>query len=723
VPTLSTLAMPQDFSGQNLRGRSFKGQNLAGANFSYADIRSADFTEANLRSANFSHAQAGLQRRWAIFLIFVSWFLSGASGFFSAFAGCLAAFINVQIHAQKFDGTGDLIAGVSSLLVLAAFFIIVIHRGVNSIILGSVAVSVPTAIAGVIAVVTSVNVAVSGALPLGLAGILFASSLAAVALIISAILVGTTAVVIIIIIITSAAVAVTFSINLTVAGITLKDFSFFFAVAFSITEGMAFAILNTYICKSALNGNPRYTRLNKFAVTFTATKGTNFRNANLTESDFTQSILKNTDFKNAILLRARFYKVKKLEYACAGETYLQKEQLRQVLVTGQGQDKNFDRTDLRGVNFQSANLQDASFIGADLSYASLQDANLSRAKLKQTQLDETDFTGATLTGAYIEDWGITSNTKFDGVSCEYVYMRLPTKENPDPCRKPDNRQEVFEDGGFGDFIKPIVDTLDLYHNQGVDPRAIAIAFKQLAENNPEAELEIVAMEKRGRDKFLLRANTAATADKSELSQEYFDTYNYLKALPERDIQLLIAEKDNRIRSLENMVVTALQRPNFYAGTYNNQGDTMSDKSSNIKFGNVGGDIGAFAGGDIQGVAGKDITGAVGGDISGTVTTTIGQLQESNAPEAAKLADLLKQLQTAIESDKNLSEDDKAEALEQVKALAEAGQSPEEGAMQKTAKTAIRVLKGIITDLPAVATIVEASQKLLPAIAQIFSLSI
>lgn len=723
MPTLSTLVMPQDFSGQNLRGRSFKGQNLAGANFSCADIRSADFTEANLRGANFSHAQAGLQRRWAIFLIFVSWFLSGASGFFSAFAGCLAAFINVQIHAQKFDATADLIASVSSLLVLAVFFIVVIHRGVNNIVLGSVAVSVPTAIAGVVAVVTSVNVAISGALPLGLAGIIFASSLAAVALITSAILVGTTAVAIVVIIITSAAAAVTFSISIPVAGITLKGFSCFFAVAFSITEGMAFAILSTYICQSALNGNPRYTWLKKFAIIFTATKGTSFRNANLTEADFTQSILKNTDFKNAILLRTNFYKVKKLEYACAGKTYLQQEQLHQVLVTGQGQDKNFDRTDLRGVNFQSANLQDASFIGADLSYASLQDADLSRAKLKQTQLDETDFTGATLTGAYIEDWGITSNTKFDGVRCEYVYMRLPTKENPDPCRKPDNRQEVFEDGGFGDFIKPIVDTLDLYHNQGVDPRAIAIAFKQLAENNPEAELEIVALEKRGRDKFLLRAKTAVTADKSELSQEYFDTYNYLKALPERDIQLLIAEKDNRIRRLENMVEMALKRHNFYVETYNNQGDTMSDKSSNIKFGNVGGDIGAFAGGDIQGVAGKDITGAAGGNISGTVTATIGQLQESNAPEAAKLADLLKQLQTAIESDKNLSEDDKAEALEQVKTLAEAGQSPEEGAMQKTAKTAIRVLKGIITDLPAVATIVEVSQKLLPTIAQIFSLSI
>jgi hypothetical protein len=84
---------------------------------------------------------------------------------------------------------------------------------------------------------------------------------------------------------------------------------------------------------------------------------------------------------------------------------------------------------------------------------------------------------------------------------------------------------MFADGEFGDFIKPIFDTLDLYHSQGVDPRAIAISFKQLAENHPDAELEIVAMEKRGEDKFLLRAKTSVTADKSELSAEYFDTYS------------------------------------------------------------------------------------------------------------------------------------------------------------------------------------------------------
>ncbi|MEH1791305.1 pentapeptide repeat-containing protein [Nostoc sp.] len=81
--------MPQDFSCQNLRGRSFKGQNLAGANFSGADIRGADFTGANLRGTNFNNAKAGLQKGWASFLVCVSWLLSGISGFFLAITGGL----------------------------------------------------------------------------------------------------------------------------------------------------------------------------------------------------------------------------------------------------------------------------------------------------------------------------------------------------------------------------------------------------------------------------------------------------------------------------------------------------------------------------------------------------------------------------------------------------------------------------------------------------------
>ncbi|MBW4597580.1 MAG: hypothetical protein KME46_32945 [Brasilonema angustatum HA4187-MV1] len=108
-------------------------------------------------------------------------------------------------------------------------------------------------------------------------------------------------------------------------------------------------------------------------------------------------------------------------------------------------------------------------------------------------------------------------------------------------------------------------------------------------------------------------------------------------------------------------------------------------------------------------------------ISGTVTKTIGQLQESDASEALKLAELLKELQTAIEAEANLTQEDKAEALEQVKVLAEVGQESKEGVMQKTAKKAITMLRGTISVLPTTASLVEACSKLLPLITKLFGL--
>lgn len=65
--------MPQDFSGQNLRGRNFKDRNLTGANFSHADIRGANFSHAILIGANFSHAKGGLPD-WATALLVLSSF-------------------------------------------------------------------------------------------------------------------------------------------------------------------------------------------------------------------------------------------------------------------------------------------------------------------------------------------------------------------------------------------------------------------------------------------------------------------------------------------------------------------------------------------------------------------------------------------------------------------------------------------------------------------------
>ncbi len=382
---------------------------------------------------------------------------------------------------------------------------------------------------------------------------------------------------------------------------------------------------------------------------------------------------------------------------------------------------NFDGQKLQGINLQGADLSDASFIDANLSEANLQDADLSRAKLVQTQLDQTDFTRATLTGAFIEDWGITIHTKLDDVKCEYVFMRLPTEDNPEPRRKPDNRSEVFEDGDFADFIKPIFDTLDLYHNQGVDPRAIAISWKQLAENNPDAKLQFASMEVKGEDNLLLRLKTTPNADLSQLSTEYFDTYNQLKTLAEADYKKLIAEKDNRIQALENMVDTALKRPGFYAKNYNHQGDNEMNSDRKIQGDYVQGNKTDQS--RNQNISGGTINasgaGAFGlGDISGTVANTINRLSSSSNPEEPGIKDLLIQLQEAI-NDPQLSQEDKKQTLEQLQILAEAGQNPQDETMQKKAKKVVGFLKAIAEGVEPATKLAQACAKILPKILAFF----
>ena len=73
--------MPENYSGQNLRGRSFKNKDLTGVNFSDADIRGANFTNAILVNANFSNAKAGLQEHWRIVSVIIVLLLAALLGF------------------------------------------------------------------------------------------------------------------------------------------------------------------------------------------------------------------------------------------------------------------------------------------------------------------------------------------------------------------------------------------------------------------------------------------------------------------------------------------------------------------------------------------------------------------------------------------------------------------------------------------------------------------
>ena len=143
---------------------------------------------------------------------------------------------------------------------------------------------------------------------------------------------------------------------------------------------------------------------------------------------------------------------------------------------------------------------------------------------------------------------------------------------------------------------------------------------------------------------------------------------------------------------------------------------MSQSKGNVSISGVQGNVSGIA------AAGENqtLTGVALGAISGSVTNTIHQLPASLDPDRLGIKELLSQLQAAIEAELELADEDKVEALEQVKILAKAGQKPEDNGLQKAAKTSMKVLKGTLASLPDAAKLAESCAKLLPAIATLLA---
>jgi hypothetical protein len=136
-----------------------------------------------------------------------------------------------------------------------------------------------------------------------------------------------------------------------------------------------------------------------------------------------------------------------------------------------------------------------------------------------------------------------------------------------------------------------------------------------------------------------------------------------------------------------------------------------DKSRSFTVGNVGGDF-------------KPIGSAIMSDnaeISGTVADSIEQTPVLPDPAKLGIEELLAQLSEAISTSSDLNPDDKAEALEQLKILAEAGKNPSDGIMKKMARTSLKILQGTVAGLPDVAKLVDACSKSLPIITKFFGL--
>ena len=537
----------------NLRGADLREKNLSGVDFSKADIRSTNFTGATLGGAKFCKAKAGLQKRWAIGLVIVSLFIAFVSGLFSTMSSL--GFLYVLSENARLNNDQKIISILILSVINIIFFYVTINKGlvagissfaVAGGVAGGVAVAVTFAETGAFGVVAFLGV-IAGA-----GGVAGGVALAgAVAGAVAGAGAFAFAVAVTVAVTTTVAASAVLAVGVVLAGGVAGAF----AVTLTVAVGVAvtFVLLSAYIGWRSIKGDERDALVRSFAVAFAATGGTNFQGANLTDANFTKARLKSTDLRKATLTRVCWYGAKMLDRVRPEETYLRNEPLRQLLITGEGQNQNFDRLDLRGINLQNANLQDASFIGTDLNRANLQNANLSGAKLVQTLLEGADLTRATLTGACIEDWGISNTTKLIQIDCDEIFLKLSTKEPLYRQRRPADQERNFEPGEFAKLAQKIPNTVDLVFKDGIDWQTFLKTFQELRVESDTGELPVIqTIENKGDGAFVIRVKVPKQVDEAEYERKFRLKYELKLEAQDKEIKLLCEQKELYSQQIEDI---------------------------------------------------------------------------------------------------------------------------------------------------------------------------
>lgn len=285
----------RDFSKLNLKGRSFRNYDLSGANFSGADLRGASFRGAILRGTTFTHAKFGLRWRGAIVLTLALILFAALLGFG---AGIIGTIVNLQIrlYTTRFE---EVTAGLATVVLLAAFAVLSVSNGLRagfSVFLTAFTIAVGiVATAPIIASLLSpVTFKIAGAI---------ANSITIVASVIA---------VTVAVVITATAAYVT--INLAVASIVASVFILGFAYTV-VTTGIISSIvavvpcvmlLTAHLCLRALRGDNRHAAIRNIAILMAMRWGTDFRESDLTDADFTGARLRNANFNDAMLTRTRW---------------------------------------------------------------------------------------------------------------------------------------------------------------------------------------------------------------------------------------------------------------------------------------------------------------------------------------------------------------------------------------------------------------------------------
>ncbi len=483
-------------------------------------------------------------------------------------------------------------------------------------------------------------------------------------------------------------------------------------VILTIATIILFSGVNFIVARRALAGDPRDRLIRDMAVSLASFGGTSFRHANLTDATFSHAVLKGAHFQAATLRRTCFHLSNKLHLSRAYTTILANRTALNLLVSLKPEkEKSYVGLSLKGAFLENADLADLNLTEADISHATLAHADLQRATLTKTQALGTNFTATNLTAACVEAWNIDNTTHLDGAICDHIYLLENQQE-----RRPHTGD--FAPSEFTKLFEEVLNTVDLIFRDGIDWQAFLQTFKEVQVQHEGAALEIQSIENKGDGVMVVRLNADPAADKEQIHLAFTQGYN--KALAEAEQKYKAELQAAQITIEHQTEIIDLHRQNSadvkaIAMQMAQQSITIeakaiseskamegNDQSQNI---NVGGDFNA------------DNSIVNFGAISGQVTNQINQL----GTEQSELQGLLTDLQTAIESESELSDTDKTDALEQVEKLAEAGKAPEEN--QSRAKRAIGVIKDITSGLTETNKLVEVCQKLLPVIAKVFALMI
>jgi len=297
------------------------------------------------------------------------------------------------------------------------------------------------------------------------------------------------------------------------------------AVAAAGAVAVAATGLGIYIAWRALAGDEKHAFVRTIAISFAATGGTSFRNADLSDANFTEATLKSTDFRTANLTRTCFHNTEKLDRARVGNSILADPRVRELLITGYGYKKSYVGANLQGANLAGVNLNEANLKQANLSEATLHLANLESANLTDTQALATDFTAACFTGACLEAWNIDANTKLDRVDCRFVYLLENAKPGTDDReRRPHHISKCFEPGDFEKLYKKIMTTVQILLKDGINPEAFTAAFQKLMQEFPDITPEsIQGVEKKANDVLLTLKVPEGTA-KGKVEQIWDEVY-------------------------------------------------------------------------------------------------------------------------------------------------------------------------------------------------------